>query len=91
MEAESGQQIDRVRLERMRWRTRRGLLENDIVLRRFLAAREEQLSVADMEGLDILLDLPDGELLDLILARSEPQGRTAGADARRVLEWLRCA
>ena len=77
------------RLRRLRWRARRGLLENDIVLERFFDARPDGLSDDEIRGLDILLDLTDPELLDLILGRSEPDGEAASLAARQVLESLR--
>ena len=83
-----GGPLDAARLRRIRWRARRGLLENDIVLERFFEAYGDRLSEGDVEGLDALLDLPDNELLDLILKRVEPQGAAAGTNARRVLGWL---
>ncbi len=73
----------------MRWRARRGLLENDLVLERFFATHETRLGEDEIAGLDILLDLDDNELLELILGRREPDGPAAGARARRVLELLR--
>lgn len=82
---------DRVqaRLRRLRWRARRGLLENDIVLERFFDARPGGLTEDEIRGLDVLLDLTDPELLDLILGRAEPEGEAAAAAARQVLESLR--
>ena len=77
------------RLRRLRWRARRGLLENDIVLERYFAARPDGLSDDEVRGLDILLDLTDPELLDLILGRAEPEGEAATPAARLVLESLR--
>lgn len=77
------------RLRRLRWRSRRGLLENDIVLERYFVARPDGLSDDEIRGLDILLDLTDPELLDLILGRAEPEGEAATPAARHVLESLR--
>jgi antitoxin CptB len=85
-----GHQDDPARRRRLRWRARRGLLENDLVLTRFLDEHEAQLTDVDVAGLDRLLDLPDNELLDLILARTEPDADVP-AEARRVLERLRGA
>jgi antitoxin CptB len=68
--------IDRVRLERIRWRSRRGMLENDLILTRFLDAKWQVLTEDDVAMLDRLLDLPDGELWDLIAGRQEPEDRT---------------
>jgi antitoxin CptB len=64
--------IDPVRLSRLRWRCRRGMLENDIVLARFLDARGASLAEDELAMLDVLLDLPDQELWDLIAGRAEP-------------------
>jgi antitoxin CptB len=63
-------------LARLRWRCRRGLLENDLILARFLDAEGERLDEADRECLNRLLDLPDGELWDLLSARKEPEDKT---------------
>ncbi len=63
--------LDATRLSRMRWRCRRGMLENDIVLTRFLEARGDALDEADARALDTLLDLTDGELWDVIAGRTE--------------------
>ena len=83
-------QDDPARRRRLRWRARRGLLENDLVLTRFLDAHEAALSDADVAGLDRLLDLSDNELLDLILARTEP-GADLPEPAHEVLARLRVA
>ncbi|MEO6269897.1 MAG: succinate dehydrogenase assembly factor 2, partial [Lautropia sp.] len=58
----------------MRWRARRGLLENDIVLSRYLDENEQRMTSEEVLALDQLLDLTDPELLDLILRRQEPSG-----------------
>jgi len=62
------------RIRRMRWRARRGLLENDIVLSRYLDENEQRMTGEEVLALDQLLDLTDPELLDLILRRQEPSG-----------------
>lgn len=74
---------------RLRWRARRGLLENDIVLTRFLDRHESQLSDADVAGLHRLLNETDNDLLDLLLSRKEPAGELAGDDVQRVLRLIR--
>ncbi len=88
---DTAHQADPARRRRLRWRARRGLLENDLVLTRFLDRHEVELSDDDVAGLDVLLDLSDNELLDLILARKEPEGEAASSSARSVLERLRRA
>jgi len=72
-------------LDRLRWRCRRGLLENDLVLSRFLDLRGEAISELELTGLDRLLDLSDNELWDLLSGRQEPED----AAMRPLLETLR--
>ena len=50
-------------LNRLRWNCRRGLLELDLVLERFLEKN-------DVQGLEKLLELPDNDLLDIVMGRS---------------------
>ena len=59
-------------LNRLRWRCRRGMLENDLVLARYLDARGGAIAAEDVAALDRLLDLSDGELWDVIAGRTEP-------------------
>lgn len=56
---------DPVSMERVRWRCRRGLLELDIVLGRFIE-RYASLNLQQKVVFDELLDLPDTELWDMI-------------------------
>ena len=63
--------IDRRRLERIRWRCRRGMLENDLLLARFLDASAGSLTEDDVAKLDTLLDMTDDALWELISGRSE--------------------
>jgi antitoxin CptB len=79
--------LDQQRWNRIQWRCRRGMLENDLVLTRFLAARGRQLSAEDVERLDRLLDLSDHDLWDLIIGRSEPEDH----DVLPLLAQLRSA
>ena len=74
--------IDDRRLGRIRWRCRRGMLENDLVLTRFLDACGASLSDDDVESLDALLDLPDNALWDVIAGRVEPERAHAAFVAR---------
>ena len=58
---------------RLRWRCRRGMLENDLILTRFLDARGERIDENDVAALDRLLDLADNDLWDLLSGRAEPE------------------
>jgi antitoxin CptB len=80
-------------LERRRlyWRARRGLLENDILLSRFLDRRGQTLGPAEVTALEALLALPDNELMDLLLARKEPQGALDNNAVHALLGQLRAS
>ena len=68
----AGRVDDARRLARLRWRCRRGMLENDLVLERFLDARGAAITEDEVAMLDRLLDLTDNDLWDLIAGRAEP-------------------
>jgi antitoxin CptB len=58
--------------DRLRWRCRRGLLELDLILQRFLEHGFERLDAGEKALFGELLESPDPELLDWALGRSEP-------------------
>lgn len=60
-----------VRRARLRWRAKRGLLENDVLMTRFFDVHEAQLTDDEVYGLDMLLDLSDDDLFSLIMQRKE--------------------
>jgi succinate dehydrogenase flavin-adding protein (antitoxin of CptAB toxin-antitoxin module) len=70
--------------DRIRWRCRRGLLELDLVLERFLQRRFDGLDGETLRRFDELLDQPDNDLLDLALGRAEPEPRY-----RAIVDMLR--
>lgn len=76
-------------LGRLKWRCRRGLLENDLFVERFFRRHEASLSLAQVRGLQDLMDLSDNDLLDLLLARKEPAGELDTPDVREVLRLMR--
>ena len=55
--------------DRLRWRARRGLLENDILLSRFFKTELMRLSAGELVTLDELLQRDDNDLLDLLMGR----------------------
>ncbi len=79
--------LDAQRLSRIRWRCRRGMLENDLVLTRFLDQRGAGIGEDEVAMLDRLLDLPDTELWDLLSGRTEPSDDRVGP----LLQHLRTA
>jgi antitoxin CptB len=75
--------MDRVAHDRLYWKCRRGLLELDIVLQRFIPILKDE----DVQPLQALLELPDNDLWDIIIGRSD------GYDPRlkQTVERLRAA
>ena len=62
--------MDRIRRNRLKWQCRRGLLELDLVLERFLE-RASSLSGAELAALEELLDYSDNDLWDVITGKSD--------------------
>ena len=81
--------IDERALSKLRWRCRRGLLENDLFVERFFAARQGAVTDQQATGLTTLMDLADNDLLDLLLRRREPEGALARDDVIEVLGLMR--
>jgi antitoxin CptB len=70
-------QADPVKRARLRWRARRGLLENDLIISRFLDKHEIALTDEEVDAFSRLMELGDNELMDLLLARKELEGEVA--------------
>ncbi len=79
-------ELDRVRL---RWRARRGLLENDLIFTKYLDTFEQSLTDVEVGALTQLFELGDNELLDLLLARVEPTGALDRKAVHEVLGQIR--
>jgi antitoxin CptB len=56
-------------LSKLRWRSRRGLLENDLFIERFFTCHAETMTVGMARGMYALMDLADNDLLDVLLNR----------------------
>ena len=78
-------------VNRLRWRCRRGLLENDLFVERFFSHHEETMTTRQAAGLQTLMDLADNDLLDLLLGRKEPQDKVDTPEVREVLALMRAA
>jgi len=57
--------MERLQLERLKWKCRRGLLELDLVLARYLRSGEPHPQLSE------LLDMPDNDLWDIVAGRSD--------------------
>ena len=74
---------------KLRWRCRRGLLENDLFLERFFARHGAAITAPQALVLEELMQLADNDLLDLMLARREPWGELDRPEVRQLLQQLR--
>ncbi|NJM43563.1 MAG: succinate dehydrogenase assembly factor 2 [Brachymonas sp.] len=79
-------------LSKLRWRCRRGMLENDLFIERFFNKYADLLTVRQANGLNALMDLSDNQLLDLHLDRKplrEVRPELDTPDIRVVLDLLK--
>lgn len=75
-------------LGKLQWRSRRGMLENDLLLERFYA-RHKTLTRSQADALTQLLELSDNDLLDLLMGRKPLPKALAAQDAvRQILGQL---
>jgi len=83
------QALDERGLSKLRWRCRRGLLENDLFIERFFDRYAPTLTVGQAQGLYDLMELSDNDLMDLLLRRREPDSALTQHHALEVLTLLR--
>jgi antitoxin CptB len=60
-------------LSKLRWRCRRGLLENDLFIERFFNRHAHNMTVGQARGMYALMELADNDLLDVLLGRPHNQ------------------
>ncbi len=85
-----GSAISSEELSKLRWRCRRGMLENDLLIERFFA-RPTPVTRADSEALYALMELADNDLLDLFLGRQKPTANLDRPEVSHVLHAVRAA
>jgi antitoxin CptB len=84
--------IDERSLSKLRWRCRRGLLENDLFIERFFGRFSASLTMRQADALGALMDLSDNDLLDVQLARkslAQVDAQLDTEDVHEVLKMLR--
>ena len=79
--------IDAAALSKLRWRCRRGLLENDLLIERLFA--RGSVTPAAAAGLEALMPLADNDLLDLFLGRTKPTRDLDRPEVHEVLQAVR--
>ena len=83
--------LDERALSKLKWRCRRGLLENDLFIERFFRQHEQTITKRQAAGLETLMELADNDLLDLLLARQQLEGAINRAEVREVLALMKSA
>lgn len=78
--------LDRARL---RWRARRGMLENDLIITRFLDKYETSLSEQDVQSLIKLFEMDDNKLLPVLLGSEDLSGEYDDENIRRLVERMK--
>ncbi len=76
-------------LSKLRWRCRRGLLENDLFIERFFQRHESRLTVGQARAMYVLMELSDNDLLDLLLGRQAVSPDIDQEDVQQLLQLLR--
>jgi antitoxin CptB len=76
-------------LSKLRWRCRRGLLENDLFIERFFQRHDAHLTVGMAQAMYLLMELSDNDLLDLLLNRKPVSEELDQEDVQHVLRLLR--
>jgi antitoxin CptB len=64
--------LDQRERDRIHWHCRRGLLELDLLLERFVAKHLDMLDAAQTAEFKELLAYEDNDLLDMVMGRAEP-------------------
>ena len=81
--------LDARALSKLHWRSRRGLLENDLFIQKFFERHESRLTVGHARGMYELMDLSDNDLLDILLERKQLPDKPLSEEALEVLSMLR--
>ena len=81
--------LEQREIDLLRWRSRRGLVENDLYIERFFTTYGHQLTQRHADAWTALMNLADNDLMDLFLRRKEPQGDLDTPEVTAVLEMVR--
>lgn len=82
-------QSDPVKRARLRWRARRGLLENDLILTRYLDKYELTMTDDEVEAFTRLMELSDNELMGLLIGNKEPEAAINSPSIHALLGKIR--
>jgi len=75
-------------LSKLRWRCRRGLLENDLFIERFFNRHAQSMTVGQARSMYALMELADNDLLDVFLGRPHNQDIAQQEDVKALLSLM---
>ena len=75
-------------LSKLRWRCRRGLLENDLFIERFFNRYSPDMTVGHARSMYALMELADNDLLDVFLGRPHTQAVAQQEDVKALLRLI---
>ena len=75
-------------LSKLRWRCRRGLLENDLFIERFFSRYSQSMTVGHARSMYALMELADNDLLDVFLGRPHTQAVAQQEDVKALLRLI---
>ncbi len=75
-------------LSKLRWRCRRGLLENDLFIERFFNRHAADMTVGQARSMYALMELADNDLLDVFLGRPHTQAVAQQEDVKALLSLM---
>ena len=75
-------------LSKLRWRCRRGLLENDLFIERFFNRYSQSMTVGQARSMYALMELADNDLLDVFLGRPHTQAVAQQEDVKALLRLI---
>ncbi len=75
-------------LSKLRWRCRRGLLENDLFIEKFFNRHAHSMTVGQARSMYALMELADNDLLDVFLGRPHNQDIAQQEDVKALLSLM---
>ena len=81
-------QLPDAALSKLRWRCRRGLLENDLFIERFFNRHAADMTVGQARSMYTLMELADNDLLDVLLGRPHTQDIAQQEDVKALLSLM---
>ena len=83
-----GAPLPSAELSKLRWRCRRGLLENDLFIERFFNRHAPDMTVGHARSMYALMELADNDLLDVFLGRPHTQAVALQEDVKALLSLM---